>query len=94
MQSGRVRKISPIGLQNTQRKILRNFAKFYLDADKIAVSMDKICSSLDKIARDNRQNSVKISRLVDWIPTLPCYLMRAVFIASAKGGIVLGFDTQ
>ena len=53
MQSSRVRKISPIGLQNTQRKILRNFAKFYLDADKIAVAMDKICSSLDKIARDN-----------------------------------------
>ena len=45
---------SPIGLQNTQRKILRNFVKFYLDVDKIAAAMDKICSSLDKIARDNR----------------------------------------
>ena len=68
--------------------------KFYLDADKIAVAMDKICSSLDKIARDNRQNSVKISRLADWIPTLPCYLMRAVFIARTKGGVALGFDTR
>ncbi|WP_298977297.1 hypothetical protein [uncultured Campylobacter sp.] len=44
--------------------------KFYLDADKIAAARDKICSSLDKIARDNRQNFAKISRLADWIP--PC----------------------
>lgn len=68
--------------------------KFYLDAGKIAVAMDKICSSLDKIARDNRQNSVKISRRADWIPALPCYLMRAVFIARAKGGIVLDFGAK
>ena len=62
MQFGRVHKILPAGLQNTQRKILRNFVKFYLDADKIAVAMDKICSSLDKIARDNRQNSANFAR--------------------------------
>ena len=42
MQFGRVRKNSPIGLQNTQRKILRNFVKFYLDADKIAAVGDRI----------------------------------------------------
>nr|WP_315055441.1 hypothetical protein [uncultured Campylobacter sp.] len=39
--------------------------KFYLDADKIAAATDKICSSSDKTARDNRQNSVKISRRAD-----------------------------
>ena len=94
MQFGRVRKISPAGLQNTKRKILQNFLKLHMNSGKIAAARDKICSSLDKIVRDNRQNFVKISRLADWIPTLPCYLMRAVFIASAKGGIVLGFDTQ
>jgi hypothetical protein len=53
MQFGHVHKILPVGLQNTQRKILRNFVKFYLDVDKIAVAMDKICSSLDKIARQS-----------------------------------------
>ena len=51
-------------------KILRNFVKFYLDAGKIAAATDKICSSLDKTARDNRQNSVKISRRADWVR--PC----------------------
>mgnify|MGYP001640853745 CR=1 FL=1 len=63
MQFGRVRKISPVGLQNTQRKILQNFLKLHMNSGKIAVARDKICSSLDKIARDNRQNFVKISRL-------------------------------
>ena len=53
MQFSRARKISPAGLQNTQRRILRNFVKFYLDAGKIAAVRDKICSSLDKIVRDN-----------------------------------------
>ncbi len=63
MQFGRARKISPAGLQNTKRKILRNFVKFYLDAGKIAAATDKICSSLDKIARDNRQNFTKFHRV-------------------------------
>jgi hypothetical protein len=74
-------------------KILRNFVKFYLDADKIAAARDKICSSLDKIVRDNRQNSVKISRCALSLP-LPCYLIHAVFIARTKGGAALGFDTR
>ena len=67
--------------------------KFYLDADKITVARDKICSGLDKIARDNRQNSVKISRCALSLPLL-CYLIHAVFIARTKGGAVLGFDTR
>ncbi len=62
MQSGRARKISPAGLQNTKRKILRDFVKFYLDASRITAATDKICSSLDKIARDNRRNSAKFRR--------------------------------
>ena len=93
MQFGRVRKISPAGLQNTKRKILQNFLKLDMNSGKIAAARDKICSSLDKIVRDNRQNFVKISRRALSSP-LPCYLIHAVFIASAKGGIVLGFDTQ
>lgn len=68
--------------------------KFCINASKIAAAGDKICSGLDKIARDNRQNFAKISRLADWIPTLPCYLIRAVFIAGTKGGAALGFDTR
>ncbi len=63
MQFGRARKISSAGLQNTQRKILRNFMKFYLDAGKIAAATYKICSSLDKTARDNRQNFTKFHRV-------------------------------
>ena len=42
MQLGRVHKILPVGLQNAQRKILRNFVKFYLDAYKIAAAGDRI----------------------------------------------------
>ena len=64
-----------------------------MDADKIAAARDKICSSLDKIVRDNRQNSVKISRRVDR-DCLLCYLIHAVFIARTKGGAALGFDTR
>ena len=67
MQFGRARKISSAGLQNTKRKILRNFVKFYLDAGKIATARDKICSSSDKTARDNRQNSVKFRRVRRYI---------------------------
>ena len=63
--------------------------KFYLDADKIAAARDKICSSLDKIVRDNRLNFAKFSRLADWIPALPCYLIRAVFVTSAKSCLIL-----
>lgn len=70
MQFGRARKISPAGLQNTKRKILRNFVKFYLDAGKIAAATDKICSSLDKTARNNRQNSVKFRPHTGWVR--PC----------------------
>jgi len=83
MQFGRARKISSAGLQNTQRKILRNFMKFYLDAGKIAAATYKICSSLDKTARDNRQNSVKISWRALSLPVL-CYLIHAVFIAHKR----------
>lgn len=42
MQFDRTRKISPAGLQNTQRKILRNFMKFYLDAGRITAARDRI----------------------------------------------------
>ncbi len=42
MQFGRARKISPAGLQNTKRKILRNFVKFYLDASRITAARDRI----------------------------------------------------
>ena len=84
MQFGRVRKISPAGLQNTKRKILQNFLKLHMNSGKIAAARDKICSSLDKIVRDNRQNFVKISRRALSSP-LPFYLIHAVFIARTKG---------
>ena len=64
-----------------------------MNAGKIAAARDKICSSLDKIVLDNRQNSVKISRLALSLSLL-CYLIHAVFIARAKGCVSLGFDTR
>lgn len=42
MQFGRAHKILPAGLQNTKRKILRNFVKFYLDASRITAARDRI----------------------------------------------------
>lgn len=51
-------------------KIAHGFRKILHRCAHIAAATDKICSSLDKIARDNRQNSVKISRRAGWVR--PC----------------------